>query len=221
MISMESWPCVTNRESPMFQEAFKKLELADAATILDEVNPHLEGTPFDPVETTIMAHDVPFYPGCRFLDIADHTMNPPMRRFVIYKPGDVTVLDWTNVPIYGLNKKLPISLSDDNVADYVRFFFTYVRGRHGRFIIMENVDDINWKEEPPPAARKAIGKMLGPVQIKDKKDGGKVYHLEARVLFKDSLFKTDIFVSQDGHVALSDEELLVEDMPVLDDTFGQ
>ncbi len=118
------------------------------------------------------------------------------------------------------HEKVPIKLDDETVADYARFFFTYIRGRHGRFIITENVDDINWKEDPPPAARKAIGKMLGPVSIKKKDEKG-TYCLEARVMFKDSLFKTDIYVKPDGTVTLTDEELLIEDMPVLDDVFGQ
>ncbi len=204
----------------MFQEAFTKLELAEAATVLDQVNPLLEGTPFDPVETTVMAHDMAFYPGYRFLDIADHSISPPMQRFVIYNPEDVVVLDWSNEPIYELNNKLPIQITDENIGDYVRFFFTYVRGRHGRFMVTENVDDINWKEEPPPAARKAISKMLAPIEIKEKSDTG-IYRLEARVMFKDSLFKTDIYVKPDGAISLTEEELLIEDMPVLDDVFGQ
>ncbi|GJL86266.1 MAG: hypothetical protein DHS20C02_20410 [Micavibrio sp.] len=204
----------------MFAEAFTKLELADAATVLDQVNPLLEGTPFDPVETTVMTHDISFYPGYQFLDIGDYSVSPPMRRFVVYKPDDIVVLDWTNEPIYAINKKLPIVITDENVTDYVRFFFTYIRGRHGRFIVTENVDDINWKEDPPPAARKAIGKMLEPVNIKKKADNG-VYCLEARVMFKDSLFKTAVYVKPDGTVTLTDEELLIEDMPVLDDVFGQ
>ena len=125
----------------MFQDAFVKLEVKDAATILDQVNPLLEGTPFDPLEATIMAHEAPFYPDYRFLDIADHSMTPAMRRFVLYKPGDVVVLDWTNEPIYDLNQRVPVYLTDENVTDYVRFFFSYVRGRHGRFIITESVED--------------------------------------------------------------------------------
>lgn len=203
----------------MYQEAFSKLELAEVATILDKLNPEFDGSVFDPVESTILAQDVPFYPGYRLMDIADYAANPALRRFVLYSDKDFTVLNFTNEPIYELNQKLPIKLSEENVIDYVRFFFTYVRGRHGRFIITEGVDDVNWKEDPPPAARKAIGKMLSPVTIEDTKDGN--YILSACMVFKDSLFKSKVKVEPKGFVSLSDEELLVEDMPVLDDTFGQ
>src|SRR5262249_28730450 len=120
----------------------------------------------------------------------------------------------------GLNQKIPAKLNDSTVSDYVRFFFSFVRGRHGRFLITESVDDIHWKEDPPPAARKAIGKMVMPVMLVKKENNGG-FHLQATMMFKDSLFKSDINVTPNGLVQLSNEELLIEDMPVLDDTFGQ
>lgn len=209
----------------MFQDAFKKLELDELAIILDDVNTHLDGSPFDPIDTTALGIDVPFYPGYRFLDLADYSTMPGKRRFVLYKdssdgkPSDVIVLDWTNEPIYLLNHNLPIALDKDNIGNYIRFFFTYVRGKHGRFIVTESVDDINWKEDPPPQARKAISKMLLPLEILDHKDGK--YYFKTTMMFRDSLFKADIEVQSNGLVTLSNEELLVEDMPVLDDTFGQ
>lgn len=204
----------------MFQEAFVKLELEDVATILDSVNPLLEGSEFDPVKATILSHDIDFYPGYKLFEISDQTLSPAHTRCVVYKNDNVVVLDWSNKPIYDLNANIPIQLNDENVCDYAIFFFTYVRGNHGRFIVVQNVDDIDWKEEPPPAARKAISEMLEPVSIVGKTPQG-IYQLRARVVFKDSLFKTDIYVEPNGQVTLSEEELLVEDMPILDDTFGQ
>lgn len=204
----------------MYQEAFTKLELAEIATILDKLNPEFDGTVFDPVETTILAQDVPFYKGYRLLDIADYASVPALRRFTLYSKDQFEMLDFTNEPIYMLNQKLPITLSEETVSDYVRFFFTYVRGRHGRFIITEGVDDIQWKEDPPPTARKAIGQMLTPVTLEKTDESGN-YHLKACMIFKDSLFSSNIKVEPNGFVSLSDEELLVEDIPVMDDTFGQ
>lgn len=201
-------------------EQFIKLDLLECETILEEVNPALKGSQFHPATVTILAQESPFYPGYRFLDIADYETTPHIRKFVLYKPGHVVVLNWTNEPLYALNAKAPIQLDETTVSDYVRFFFTYIRGRHGRFIITESAEDVMWREEPPPAARKAISKMLEPLHITTR-DGQGGFKLSARMMFKDSLFKTTVNVLADGTVNLSDEELLIEDMPVLDDTFGQ
>ena len=203
----------------MFKEAFEKLDLAEVATLLDRLNPLMQGTNFDPLETTITAVKTSFYQGCRLLDIADYTAMPATRRYAVVGPKKAMILNFTNDPIYALNQDIPLKLNENSIADYVRFFFGFVRGRHGRFIIAENIDDIHWKEDPPPQARKAIGKMVVPVTLLNHEEG--VWRLQATMMFKDSLFKSDVTVQDNGVVSLQNEELLIEDMPVLDDTFGQ
>ena len=204
----------------MFHEAFEKLKPAQTQEILANITPLFKGAEFSPHETTIMALDVPFYKGFKILDIADYTVMPANKRFVLYSPRKSAVLNFTNEAIYALNKEVPITLCEETVEDYIRFFFTYVHGKHGRFMIIENIDDMNWKEDPPPVARKAISHVVMPVTLLDLyEDGG--YHLECTMIFKDSLFKANIDVTADGSVNLTNEELLIEEMPVLDDRFGQ
>ena len=204
----------------MHEGQFKKLELEEVAAVLERLNPHFDGIVFDPVETTILASDLSFYPGCRLLSIADYSMQPPLQRFVVYGAEKYFIVTFSNDPIYAFNQRCPIVLDKDNVTDYVRFFFRYVRGRHGRFLVSESLEDINWRDDPPPAARKTIGEMIQPLFL-EKTDEAGVYYIRACMVFKDSLFKTLVKVEPNGFVSLSDEELLIEDMPVLDDTFGQ
>ncbi len=195
------------------------MEPDEAAPILMEVNQALEGSPFVGESIVVLSQDLPFYPGYKFLEISDHTAQPVRTQNIIYKQGDVTVLNWTNEPIYALNAKAPIQLNKDTAPLYAKFFFTYVRGRHGRFLIVEGVDEIQWREEPPPAARKAVGKLLTPVTLSNI-DADGTFNLVGQMMFKDSLFQSAIHVKPDGLVSLSDEELLIEDMPVQDDTLG-
>ncbi|MCB9978324.1 MAG: hypothetical protein H6862_01795 [Rhodospirillales bacterium] len=204
----------------VFQEAFVRLDPDRTAAVLSALNPALGSAPFDPAVSVILARELPFYPGHALCDITDHAATPPRRIFAITGPNAPVLIDWTNAPIYALNAAAPLLLNDSTVADYVRFFFTYVRGRHGRFIVTESADDIAWKEEPPPAARRAVGKLLHPLRIAEKKpDGG--YTLKACLMFRDSLFRTDVQVETSGIVEMVNEELAIEDMPVLDDLFGQ
>lgn len=205
----------------MFRDAFTKLDLLENEALLPQVNPLLEGSHFDPRTATALIMDLPFYPGHRLLDLSDHTVVPARHVHAVYAPDQNTlqILNWTNVPIYALNRRIPILLNDRTVVDYIRFFFTFVRGRHGRFLIVESADDIAWKDEPPPAARKAIGNLIDPVRLRGIDDKGH-YMLTVRMIFKDSLFKATVHVTTQGDVTLSDEDLVVEDMPVLDDVLG-
>ncbi|MCF8495038.1 MAG: hypothetical protein K9G62_00040 [Alphaproteobacteria bacterium] len=204
----------------MFRDAYQRLDLSQIAAVLEDVNSALSGFSFDPVETEILSVDIPFYPGFSFFEVSSTAPGSTLSCYAVRKPGKAIVLDFTNVPVYALNKTAPLRLEEENVGEYVRFFFTYVRGRHGRFLISENVDDIAWKEEPPPAARMAIGKILKPIMLKTMDSAG-TFHLVAHMMFKDSLFRSDVNVTKEGFVTLENEELLVEDIPVFDDILGQ
>lgn len=204
----------------MFRDAFVKMDQIQAARLTELVNPHLDA-PFDPEKTKVMIHNLPFYEGYFLAELSKHDQNPPVVRIAVCNDkGAVHVLNWTNDVIYTLNDSIPIRLTEDNMADYVRFFFNYVRGSHGRFIIVDSVDDIDWREEPAVSGRKALGKMIQPVFVKSReKDGSIVFGLS--IVFRDSLFEAEAVLQKDGRISLRNEELLVEDIPVADDLFGQ
>ena len=205
----------------MFDEAFTKLEMDEVAAIVDEINKDIEGSIFDPLETTILAIEPSFYPGYRFLNVADHGSNPPLERFVFQKKGmqDYTVLDWTYKTVYKLNEQAPIKLTEKNVLDYVRFFFMYVKGRHGRFIVCESSDNVQWKDEPPLEVRKKLNNTIQPLKIEETRDDG-VFTIKAFMMLKDALFTVDIFVQPTGKVIMSDHEIVIEDIPVMDTAFA-
>lgn len=185
----------------------------------DMINPHLD-IQFDSARATVMIHNLSFYQGYFIAEISDHDQNPPVLRIAICNDkGDVHVLNWSNAPIYKLNKAIPLTLNDNTILDYVRFFFTFVRGQHGRFLIVDTVDDIDWREEPAPAGRKALAKMIEPLALKKRnEDGTSIF--SSTIIFRDSLFASEIVVKTDGHIEMKNEELLVEDIPVADDLFG-
>ena len=205
----------------MFQDSYVKLSPVEVESLIEQTKGLFDGISFGAAQTIVMARGLPFYPEYRFLDMADHSHMPPARRFLLQHDDDFIILDFTNAPIYNLNDTCPIVLIKANVADYVRFFFQFVRGRHGRFLLVESVDDIQWREEPPPAARKSVGKLINPIAFVSSDTDDKIFHLQGQMMFKDSLFQADITVDNSGLVTLSNEKLLIEDMPVLDDTFGQ
>lgn len=203
----------------MFTDSFTQIEHGDAAKILDLLNPLLDGAPFDAVMIRIISHDLPFYDGYSLVEVSDYDVNPPRQVSFIQKEDEILILNGTNEPIYKLNEKLPILLNEDIVKTYIRFFFHYVRGRHGKFQITENIDDVDWREEPAPAGRKALSKMIQPLEMVSA--NAEEYQLRGSIIFKDSLFQSDIQVKKDGNVSLTNQELLVEDIPVVDENFDQ
>lgn len=205
----------------MFDEAYTKLELDETAIILESINTQIEGSLFDPLETTILSIDVPFYQDVRFLDIADHATKPPLQRYAFNKKEtqNYTLIDWTYKTIYTYNAEHGIYLTPQNVIEYVRFFFTFVKGRHGRFVICESAENIRWKDEPPEDIRKSINMVVTPLKIIEQKSDG-IYKISGCMMLKDAMFKVDVFVHPNGKITMANHEILIEDVPILDPIIG-
>ncbi len=204
----------------MSQVEWEKVDAKKIPTLLAEINEHIKPVPFS-VETTIIRKiKLPFYSGYVFYELTDLSVVPTVKKYAIYKKGDIHIIDWTNQVIYDVNEKAPLEIKEDNIVDYIKFFFNYVRGRHGRFIVIESIDGIQWKIEPPAQGRKVIQETLKPVELLSKNDDGS-FTANAFMLFKDSLFQTKIHVTPDGMVNLSDEELKIEGMPIIQDMIAE
>ena len=208
----------------ILEHNYRQLNKRETASVLKAVNRYIELEGFDAGTSYIYTQDLSFYPGYQLLDINTQDSDPVQRIFVIYKDDNsFEVLDWSNAPIYRLNDKVPIELDNQNIHDYVRMFFAVVKGRKGRFHIIESVEDLDWKDDPPPSARKAIGNMLMPLRLVAASAGDEdsAFHLRAVFNYRDMLFESDIYVSAYGRVRMDNEEILVENLPIFDENFGQ
>lgn len=206
----------------MFQEVYEKLENKQKSEILNFIAGSLGTESLDEQNSTVIRCPIDFYPAHFLYEVSDNKTMPPMSRFYVIdeENKDFQALEYSSERIYSVNDALGIYLTIDNVKEYIKFFFKFARGRHGRFVILDNVDDIHWQEEPPLAARRAISSMITPIEILQIKDNNS-FECAACFVFKDSLVKAKIKVHQNGQVEISEEEILVEDMPIIDDSFGQ
>ena len=184
--------------------------------LLAKLSPKIEGVEFDPNTTVVHRHDLPFYADYDLLKLSDSTQEPAIEKLILTNGENVHVMNWTNQPIYAVNENAPIHITDETAPAYVKFFFDHVRGRHGRFLIVEKPEEINWKGEPPEKGMKALQKMITPMQKIDVNDDGTI-NMSAYMIFKDSLFKATVHIEKDGMVSLSDEQLVVEGMPIIED----
>src|SRR3984957_18260719 len=87
--------------------------------------------------TSVQVADLPFYDEFKLYALSDTTLPQPNTRYALYKQGDISLMNWTNEPIYSVNERAPITLDRKSVIPYAKFFFHYVRGQLGRFIIVE------------------------------------------------------------------------------------
>ncbi len=185
------------------------LDADAAAPIIAEIKGMLEEKNMDLNALDIRVANLPWYDEYKFYVLQDHEQT----RYMLYKPGDAELLNWTNEILYRVNDKAPIRLDRKNVIPYAKFFFHYVRGQLGRFIIVEKPDDVAWLDNATEEEMQKVNDRLMPVTYKGIGRDNR-YLLTASVVFKNALFKTNIRVAPDGLMELTDEDLLLEDLNV-------
>jgi len=116
---------------------FKPLDADAVQKMLADIEEEILPVKLPADKTTIQVADLVFYEEFKFYAVSDTTLPQPNTRYMLYKPGDVSLMNWTNEPIYAVNERAPIKLDRKTTIPYAKFFFHYVRGQLGRFIIVE------------------------------------------------------------------------------------
>ena len=158
------------------------------------------------------------YPGHRLVECEVRRQDVRVASFLFVEgPAGCVPLDLSNRPIYQMNAEGRLDLSADaQVADYIRFFFGAVAGRHGRFILAETVEDIPWTRAATSSDREGLARRLQYLEPwREERDGREIFVTRATMVFKDSLFIATITITREGIAGLDEEELLVDDgLPV-------
>lgn len=214
----------------MFDIEFKPLDPAATQKMLADISGDIAPVTLPAGKTDIRVCDLPFYDDYKFYALSDTTLPQPNTRYALYKPGDISVLNWTNEPIYSVNERAPIKLDRKTVIVYAKFFFHYVRGQLGRFIIVEKPEEVVWLANANAKEKADVASRLMPVTYKGiGRDN--LYTLTATVVFKNALFKTDIKIAPYemdvfdpetnqpehftiGQMKLTNEDLLLEELNV-------
>src|ERR1700722_16080081 len=175
----------------MIDFKFKPLDAAAAKKLVEDIASEITPVKLPADKTTVQVADLVFYDDFKFYALSDTTLPAPNTGYILYKPGDISLMNWTNEPIYSVNERAPIKLDRKTVIPYAKFFFHYVRGQLGRFIIVEKPEEVVWLPNANEKEKADVASRLMPVTYKGiGRDN--LYTLTATVVFKNALFKTDI-----------------------------
>ncbi|HAU29750.1 MAG TPA: hypothetical protein DCW68_06565 [Rhodospirillaceae bacterium] len=191
--------------------ALIELSPDEARKVLADVNPEFAPFPMGE-DARISRRALPFYEKMSLYAFTDFSTIPPLTKYALYQPGTAIAIDWTNDAIFDANDAAPLRLDPANVSDYAHFFFSLVRGEQGLIRIVETLDDIPFTQTPKPAEMTALAKFIHPLRL-EPYGGTGPFRLHATFIFQSDLFSATMEISPDGALGMTDEKLLIEDMP--------
>ncbi len=214
----------------MLDLTFTNLDAEATKALLADIASDISPVKLPPDKTTVQVAELPFYDEFKLYALSDTTLPQPNTRYILYKPGDVSLMNWTNEPVYSVNERAPIKLDRKTAIPYAKFFFHFVRGQLGRFIIVEKPDEVVWLANANEKEKADVAARLMPVTYK-MVGRDNLFTLSATVVFKNALFSTDIKIAPYemdvfdpelnapehftiGQMKLTNEDLLLEELNV-------
>lgn len=204
--------------SSMSAGAFQKLEGAKAKKIVERLNVAWPGSKFDPDKAVVYTRGIPFLHGWQLVEVSDATSLPEKKCTAFDNGAECLPMQYDAAFVQDFCRNRDLRLDRHTAADYVRFWLEFVRTGTEKFLLVENVDDLPWREEPTPQARKSLAKAITPLTLTEASPS--LFKFHACLLFRDALFDCGIEVTYDGKLSITSREPIVEDLTVTDPFTG-
>lgn len=198
--------------------AYEKIEGAKAKKLIERLNKSWRGSPFDAEKTVVHARSLPFLENWVLAEASDATSLPEKKCALLDNGKNSLPIEFNTAFITGFAAKEGIYLDRDTAPDYLRFWFEYARGGAERFILVESLDEMPWREEATPQARKSLAKSITPLTLVST--GPDAFSFKACVLFKDALFECTLTLSAKGDVKTVTRALIADNLTVIDPLTG-
>lgn len=197
---------------------YRKIEGATAKSYITRLNAGWAGSPFDNVRTALHARDLNFLKGWRLVEASDATSLPEKKCVALDNGKEAIPLEYNEHFIFNFCQARNMRIDQEAAADYLRFWLEYLRIGAERFRLVESFDEICWREDPSPQARKYLNGTITPLTLKESSAERFVY--KGFVLFLDALFECSFEITNSGKIAILSRNTLVEDLDITDSFTG-
>lgn len=186
-----------------------------AKAVLLAVNDVSDISPFNEAQTSIMAEDLSFYPDVKHCVLMDDSSLPVTEFSCLFstKTNDFNPCGHTMDWVIAMNNHYGLLLSEETIADYIRFALEHTQLKGGKMICLRSIEDMPWRDEPPAEARSGLASLLTPFMIDDS-DPENGYVVVFSGLYADSIFTVNASVSQQGQLTINSTDEVAADLPV-------
>jgi ankyrin repeat protein len=160
----------------------------------------------DKLETMAIA-SLPFYEGVSLVKYRRRSF--PRSKFALWSETRrlVRTLEGDAKPIHDCNHDCALSLDEENVIHYLRFFLAFVRSDIAPFLLVESTTDIQWTSAATAYDRERAERSLVPCTLVES--SSLASRFECAVLYQCSLHRGQLYVAKRHHpFRVSDAETI-------------
>ncbi len=191
---------------------WKRLEKKDAHTVLDKLSSDEHAVVFSKDFTEVAYEELSFYSNFKLYRLINYATMPSFSMEYIGDDNVFIPLDGTANPIYAINAEAPIKLTNDNVVEYLDFFFSNVKGSDGDIYLIEDPKKMPALDSLDINQQKNITDNHIPLTILND-EASNDFIVSGTVYYGGCLISATIQVTSDGLINFKDREMLLRGIP--------
>lgn len=192
---------------------WQKLERSQTAKIIQRVSETPDGSLFSQNTSEATAANLSFYRGFALVRLTNYATLPSFTLDFLSDGSSFYLLDGSADPLNKVSLRGGLVLTDQNVVDYVDFFFRNVTTEEGDIYFIRNPDDLPFLDSLSPVQQDRIRRHYSDIKVAYDREND-VFLVRGVMYFAGVLLNATLIVQPDGGIEFSEHSMLMNDTPV-------
>ncbi len=200
------------RDKPTVHKVnWQRLDKSAARHVLEHIATEVDRGLFPEISTEVKCQALDFCKNFMLYRITNYAAMPSFRMDFLADGDNFYYLSGAADPIYNVNKRAPIALREDNILNYLDFFFSNVKSEDGDIYVVRDPSSLPFMSSLPDAQRQELNAhhLKPAIEFDAVQDA---YIVKTTMYYAGGLMTAVISVNTSGEIDFSDLQLLLSDM---------
>lgn len=189
---------------------WQKLERSETAKILQRVSETPDGALFSIQTSEAVAAHLPFYRGFMMVRLTNYATLPSFTLDFLSDGTTFYLLDGSPDPLQKVAARGGLILTQQNVADYVDFFFKHVTTEEGDIYLIRDTETLPFMDSLSMDQQIQIRRSHSEITVAYNREDDS-FMVTADMYFAGVLLKATLAVQPDGQIEVSNHAMLMSE----------
>ncbi|HEY8963135.1 MAG TPA: hypothetical protein VIN59_01600 [Alphaproteobacteria bacterium] len=187
---------------------WQKLDRAKTGEIINRVSQTPDGPLFSVTTSEATIAHLPFYRGFVLVKLTNYATLPSFSLEFLSDGSSFYLLDGSPMPLQKVALRGGLVLTDQNVTDYVEFFFKHVTTEEGDIYLIHDPDDMPFMDALSLDQQIQIKRKHTDMAVAYDRDND-VFLVQADMYFAGVLLKATLTIQPDGEIQVTNHAMLM------------
>ncbi len=187
---------------------WQKLERGETAKIIQRVSQTPDGSLFSKTTSEATAAYLPFYRGFSLVRLTNYATLPSFTLDFLSDGASFYLLDGSPDPLNKVSARGALVLTDQNVVEYVDFFFRNVTTVEGDIYLIRDPDNLTFMDSLSLDQQIQIKRAHEPVSVAYDR-ANDIFLVNGVLYFAGVMLKATLTIQPDGQIEISNHAMLM------------